>query len=186
MSIAPGQVAPHQTVGDKVLGSVRDTVSPFTLIGELISASYSQGTNGLPNYGTDGGAYLQRLGAAVARGTSQDLFYEGVMASVLHEDARYYELGSKQNFFKRLVYAGTRPVITRTDGGRTTPNLALLTGYLGAAALTPVYYPEQNHNGTDVLSTYGGSVGGAAIGDVVTEFLPDVLQFLHLKIVVHP
>ena len=186
MTIAPGQTAPRQTVPDKVFGSVRDVASPFSLLGEVISAGYSHGVNGLPNYGTDGGAFAQRFGAAVARGSSQKLFYEGAMASILHEDARYYELGSKQNLFKRAIYAGTRPIIGRTDSGRATPNFALLTAYLGAAALTPVYYPEINHNGTDILRTYGGSLGGAALGDVVTEFLPDVLQFLHLKNVIHP
>ena len=186
ITIAPGQVAPHQTAKDKLLGGIRDSVSPFSLAGEIISASYSQGIDSSPNYGRDFSSFGQRVGASVARGTSQNLFSEGVMASILHEDPRFYQLGSKQNFFKRVVYAGTRPLIGRTDSGRTTPNLATLSGYLGAAALAQVYYPPPNQGFTDVMRTWGTGIGGAALGDEVTEFLPDVLQFLHLKRVTHP
>ena len=185
ITIAPGQAGPRQTVSDKLFGSVRDSISPFSIAGEVISAGYSQGIDSSPHYGRDLGAFGQRVGASVARGTSQKLFSEGVMAAVLHEDPRYYQLGSKQNFFKRVLYAGTRPVIGRTDGGRTTPNLALLSGYLGASALAQVYYPARDQGFGDVMRTWGTGVGGAAIGDEVSEFLPDVLQFLHLKRVDH-
>jgi hypothetical protein len=183
--VAPGQIAPHQTVHDKLVSSLRDSISPFSIAGEIISAGYSQGIDGRPNYGRDVSAFGQRVGASVARGTSQKIFSEGVLASVLHEDARYYQLGSHQNFLKRVVYAGTRPVIGRTDSGRTTPNLAVIGGYLGAAGLAQVYYPARNQGVSDVMETWGAGIGGAAIGDEVTEFLPDVLQFLHLKKVYH-
>ena len=181
ITILPGQTAPRQTVRDKLVGSVRDSVSPFSIGGELLSAGYSHVTNGSPNYGTNATAFAQRFGASVARGTSQNLFYEGAMAAILHEDPRYYQMGSGHPFFKRVVYSATRPVLTRTDGGSSTPNFALLSGYLGAAALTKVYYPQPNQGFNETLITYGGSIGGAAIGYVVSEFLSDTLQVLHLK-----
>ena len=183
--VAPGQIGPHQTARDKLIASLRDSISPFSIAGEIISAGYSQGVDSSPNYGRDFGAFGQRVGASVARGTSQDIFSEGVLAAVLHEDPRYYQLGSRQNFFKRVVYAGTRPVIGRTDSGRTTLNLSIIGGYLGAAALSQTYYPARNQGFDNVLQTWGTGIGGNAIGDEVTEFLPDVLQFLHLKRVNH-
>ncbi len=181
MTVAAGQVAPKQTVHDKLVGSAIDSVTPFTFAGELISAGYSHLTNGSPNYGTDSPAFAQRFGAAVARGTSQNLFAEGAMAAILHEDPRYYQMGNRANVIKRAAYAATRPLITRTDSGRTTPNIALLSGYLGAAALTQVYYPAPNQGFSQVMQTYGGSIGGAALGYVVSEFLPGVLEAVHLK-----
>ena len=185
ITIAPGQTGPHQTVRDKLIGSLVDSISPFGFAGEVISAGYSQGRNSSPNYGSDLGAFGQRVGASVARGTSQKIFSEGLLAVALHEDPRYYQLGSKQNFFKRVLYAGTRPVIGRTDGGRTTPNLTFLGGYLGAAALTQTYYPARNQGFGNVMRTWGTGIGGNALGDEISEFLPDALQFLHLKKVYH-
>lgn len=180
ISVRPGETAPQQTVRDKLIGSVKDSISPFSIGGEIISAAYSHATNGSPNYGRNAPAFGQRVGASVARGTSQNLFSEGVLSAVLHEDPRYYQMGSSKPLFKRVVYASTRPLITRTDSGRKTPNLALLGGYFGAAALTKTYYPDINQGFSQTLQTYGGSIGGAAIGFVVSEFLGDTLQVLHL------
>lgn len=187
MNIIPGQTGPHQTVHDKLVGSARDSITPFSFGGYLISAGYSQLVDSSPNYdGPTAPAFGQRFGAATARGVSQNLFYKGAMASILHQDPRYYQLGSQQPFVKRVLYAGTRVLVGRTDSGRTTPNLALLTGYLGAAFLTRAYYPSRNQTVGDNLATFGSSIGGSAIGFEVNEFIPNVLQVVHLKKVLNP
>ncbi len=178
--VAPGQVGGPQSPSDKLVGSLRNSIAPFSLTGELIAAGYSHLTNGSPNFGTDSGAFASRFGAAVARGTSQKIFADGVLAAALREDPRYYQLGSKTPFVHRVLYAVTRPLITRTDAGHTTPNVATLGGYLGAAYLTRTYNPVLNQSNTEVLKIYGSSLGGAALGDAVTEFLPDALAFVHL------
>ena len=179
--ISPGEIAPSQTVGDKFVLSLRNSISPFSLAGDVISAGYSHLTNGSPNYGTDGNAFAQRFGAAVARGSSQSIFSAGVMAPILHEDPRYYQLGRGHSIVNRGVYAATRVLVTRRDDGRKTPNLSLLSGYLGSAILTETYYPPKNTSFTEIASTYGSSLGGAALGNLVTEFLSDTLQIVHLR-----
>jgi hypothetical protein len=177
--IQPGQTAPSLTAGDKVLLGLKDAVSPFAAIGWLASAGYEQALNGSPNYGTDRGAFGQRLGAAAIRDISEGVFSDSVMAPILHEDPRYYRMGPRRNFIVRLIYAGTRPILTRTDGGRTFPNLALLAGTAGGAALTNTYYPQLNHGTTQTMETFGGSLGGTAVGDVVSEFYDDVIHMFH-------
>lgn len=179
--IAPGQPAPSLTAGNKVLLGLKNSFSPFSAAGWILSAGYSHVTDSSPNYGTNSGAFAQRFGAAVARGTSEGVFSDSIMASVLHEDPRYYQMGRGHSIAKRAVYAATRTIITRTDSGRTTPNLALLSGNLAGAALTNVYYPPINRKFGQTMETFGGSVGGSAIGFVVSEFLGDALQILHLK-----
>lgn len=179
--IAAGQPAPRLNAHDKVILGVRDAVSPFSAVGWVIAAGYAQAVNGSPNYGQTGKGFAQRLGAAAARSSSEGIFGDSVLAPILHEDPRYYKMGSGHNFVKRLVYAGTRPLITRTDGGRSTPNFSLLGGELAGAALTQAYYPPLNRGFTEVARTFGGSVGSTALGFVVTEFLADTLQVFHLK-----
>jgi hypothetical protein len=184
--IAAGQSAPKINAGDKILIGLRDAGSLFGAAGWVASASYSQILNGSPNYGAPdngrgGKAFAQRLGAAAARDSSEGIFTDAVMASVLHEDPRYYKMGPGHNFFKRAVYAVTRPIITRTDGGRTTINFALLSGNLAGSALTQAYYPPVNRGFSQTMQTFGGSLGGSAVGFAVSEFLGDVLQTIHLK-----
>jgi hypothetical protein len=179
--IKPGQMTPRLTVGDKMKMGVKDAISPLSAVGWLVGAGYSHALNGQPNYGTNSTAFAQRFGAGAARATSQGIFSDSIMSSVLHEDPRYYKMGSGQNFFKRVGYSITRPLITRTDGGHQTVNLAYLSGNLAGSFLTKAYYPESNQSVSQVMQSYGGSIGGGALGFFVSEFLDDTLQALHLQ-----
>lgn len=179
--IYAGQRGIKQTARDKVALGVEELIDPEGLAAMILSAGYEHAGNSQPNYGTDKGAFGERLGAAAIREESQSVFTYMVFAPVLHEDARYYVEGPSHNLVQRTLYAVTRPLITRTDGGRQTINGALLLGYAASAALTPAYYPSSNRNVHDVLAVYGGSIGGSALGFFVNEFTDDALMLVHLK-----
>jgi hypothetical protein len=182
MTVAPGEVADPMTVKDKVVGGIKDSAfSLFSAAGWFASAGWEQLWNDSPNYGTDSGAFGQRLGAATVRGISEGIFSESFFAPLFHEDPRYYIMGPGHPFFKRLVYAGTRSIITRTDSGHATPNFSLIAGNAAGAALTVTYYPAKNTTFSEVAQTFGGSLGGSALGFVVDEFIVDVLIELHIK-----
>jgi hypothetical protein len=174
--LEPGQVAPTLSANDKVLLGLRDAFSLFSATGWFASAGYEQLVNGSPNYGTDRGAFGQRLGAAAVRDVTEGVFCDSVMSPILREDPRYYRLGPTHNFFVRAIYAATRPIITRTDGGHISPNLALIAGNAGGSALTNAYYPQLNRGFTQTAETFGGSMGGSALGDLVSEFYDDVFH----------
>ena len=181
MIIAPDEIADPMTVHDKVVSGFKDSVSPSSAAGWLSTAGWQHLRNSSPNYGTDAGAFGQRLGAATIRATSEGLFRESVFAPLFHEDPRYYIMGKGHPFSKRLVYAATRSIITRTDSGHATPNFARLAGDAAASALTIPYYPAQNTTFSAVASTFGGSLGGSALSFVVDEFLVDALVDLKVK-----
>ena len=180
MYILPGQQAPRLTASNKFVMGVKDSVSPFSMVGWVASALYAQALNGAPSYGSNGKAFAQRLGASAARASSEDIFSNSILAPIFHEDPRYYKMGRGHNFMKRLVYAGTRTIITRTDEGRSTANYSLLAGNLAGSALTNVYYPQRNRTASQTMETFAGSVGGSALGFVVSEFLSDTLAIMHL------
>jgi len=179
--IGPGQIAPTLMAGDKVLLGVKNAFMPFAASGWFAVSGYEQVMNGSPNYGTDRGAFGQRLGAAAVRDSSESIFSDSVMANFFHEDPRYYQMGPAHNFFVRLVYSGTRPIFTRMDSGRISLNLASLTGTMGGAALTNLYYPQVNRGTTQTMETFGGSLGGAALGDVVSEFYGSFKHMFHSR-----
>ena len=181
MVVNPGEVASPMTVREKVLGGMANSVSLFSAAGWLISAGWSHMLNDSPNYGTDSAAFGQRLGAAALRGATDGIFSQSLFAPLFHEDPRYYVLGAGHPFLKRAVYAGTRAIITRTDSGRKTPNYALFAGTAAGSALTVEYYPAKNTSFGEVAATFGGSIGGTALGNVVNEFIVDALIQLHIK-----
>lgn len=179
MFIEAGQTAPQLTARETAVLGVKDSFSLVTIAGWFTSAGYDQLLNSSPNYGTDRGAFGERLGAAAICNSSEDLLSYSVMAPLLHEDPRYYRMGSGHNFFERLVYAGTRPIITRTNSGHSTPNLALILGNAEGSALTNAYYPQVNRGMEQTMETLGLSIGGSAIGDVLGEFYGDVVKAFH-------
>jgi hypothetical protein len=179
--IDPGQEAPVLNTGDKVLLGLKSSFSPYAAIGWLSSAGYEQMTNTSPNYGTDRGAFGQRLGAAAIRAITEDAFSESVFAPILHEDPRYYRMGNSHNLAVRVLYAGTRPLINRTDKGNNSVNFALLAGNFAGSELTYAYYPQSNRSQREILETFGGSIGGSALGYVVDELLGSFGHILHVE-----
>lgn len=181
MYILPGQPVPRLTAGNKFAMGVKDSISPFSMAGWVASALYAQALNGAPNYGSNGRAFTQRLGASAARASSEDIFSNSIMAPILHEDPRYYKMGRGHSFLKRTIYAATRTIITRSDDGHATANLSLITGNMAGAALTNLYYPQRNRTFSQTTETFAGSIGGSALGFVVSEFLSDTLKLVHLS-----
>jgi hypothetical protein len=178
--IMPDMRAQTITAGDKVIIGLQGTYSAMNFGGMIVAAGYQQLRNGQPNYGTDRGAFGERLGAAGIRDTSQGVFTDSVFAPLLHEDPRYYVEGKQYGVFHRALYAVTRPVITRTDSGRQTINGAELLGYAAATALNNAYYPSSNRNVRDNAEAYASSIGGSALSFLLVEFTASMWHVLHL------
>jgi hypothetical protein len=181
ITIQPGQTAPALSAHNKIDLGLRESFTLFSMIGWTASAGYSQLLNGSPNYGTDSGAFGQRLGATSIRLISQNIIGNAFFAPIFHDDPRYYRMGPGESFMKRTLYAATRPLITRSDDGRSRLNYSLISGHIAGAALTNAYYPNINRGFVETTKTFGNSMGGSAVGFLVTEFLDDVLRFAHLQ-----
>jgi hypothetical protein len=179
--IPAGWVGQPLTARDKMEMGAHDLYSPFSLLGYVVTAGYQQSENTQPNFGTDKGAFGQRLGATALRISTEGVFTDMVFAPLLHQDSRYYVEGPQHGFLHRVVYAITRPLITRTDSGRETVNGAQLLGNGSASALSYTYYPKINQNFHDTAATFGVSLLGSALGDLVSEFSGQMLEAIHLK-----
>lgn len=180
-TILPGQGAVPFTAHDKVVYAIRDSVSPFSLLSRVASATYSQAVDSAPHYGQGWGPYGQRIGASFARGTVQTLATEAVFDPIFRDDPRYYVLGRQHTFVNRVVYAASRVLVTRTDSGHNTLNAPLLLGYAAASGANFAYYPKRDRNFGDAAVGYAGSLGGGVLGFEISEFLPDVLRIAHLR-----
>lgn len=180
-TVRAGQIAPPQHVRDKFLLSLRESITPFSMAGWVSSAGWSHLINSAPNYGVNSEAFAQRFGAAAATGSSKNFFSDAVFASVFRQDPRYYQLGRSHKLINRAIYAATRPVIGRTDSGKTIFNYANVLGTGASAALAQAYYPDRNQDATQVMKSWASGIGGSALGYIVTEFGGDIIQALHIE-----
>jgi hypothetical protein len=181
ITIQPGQIAQPLSPHDKVVLGLTQSFTLFSVVTWTVTAGFSQVTNSSPNFGTDSGAFGERLGAVSVRIISQNIMGHALFAPAFHDDPRYYKMGSGHNVAVRGFYAATRTLITRSNDGSARPNYSLLSGNLAGAALTNAYFPKANRGFGQTAETFGASIGGAAVGFVVTEFLDDALTFAHLR-----
>lgn len=179
--VPAGYQAPQQHVHDKLVLGLRESITPFTMFGWGASAGWSHLINSAPNYGVNSEAFAERLGASAATGTSKEIFSDAIFASLFHQDPRYYQLGRSHKFINRAVYAGTRPVIGRTDGGRHIFNFAAVLGTGASAALTQTYYPDRNVHPSQVMQNWVSGIAGSALGDLISEFGGDFIKALHIE-----
>ena len=105
---------------------------------------------------------------------------EAVLPSLLHEDPRFFRLGSG-TFWHRASYAASRVLITRADSGKTRLYISELAGNAAVVAITVVLLPRQPF-ARGSAERYGMALGNDAISNLMTEFWPDIkrrLRFGH-------
>jgi hypothetical protein len=177
-TVPAGEGLQPLTAGQKFELSFRSRFSAGAFAGALFGAGWSQLNNSRPHYGSDRGAFGERLGAAELKQTSESFFSSGLYAAAFHEDPHYYVMGSGQghSVAHRVIYAATRVVVTRTDGGGTSVNFAKLAGLASSNALANTYYPVQDRAVSKTVTGFATNLGTSALSFELNEFLPDVMH----------
>jgi hypothetical protein len=157
---------------------VRETVDPYTFASAAAGAGLSQWGNDDPKYGPGFKAYMQRFGAAQADVTTQNFFSDAVLASLFHEDPRYFRKGPSSPVLHRIAYAMSRIVVTRRDSGHDAFNFSGIVGMGLGIGLSNAYYPWRSQNGSEMGSRLLTSLTATAMGNLLPEFWPDVRQKL--------
>lgn len=97
-----------------------------------------------------------------------------LLPSLLHEDTRYYAIGNDHRVVTRALYVISRQAVTRTYGGRQTPNIAGLGGKVLTQIVSRQYYPT----GASDFSVLATKFAYAAMRDIafssIREFYPDI------------
>jgi hypothetical protein len=172
-AVSAGVKLPPQSVKEKFKTGALDSFDYSSFIFLGIQAGISQGSNAYPAFRQGAAGYGRYYWHTFADQTDENLWVEGILPVVFHQDSRYYTLGHG-GFFKRGLYAVTRTVITRTDSGRETFNASEILGAGTAAGISSAYYPTQYRTWTKVGQRWLTNVllDFGTFG--VKEFWPDV------------
>ena len=167
---------------------VQETVTPLTLVSAGLDATASQLTRSAPLYGKHfwrRAAFPKRFGATVGDDTSENFFADFVLASALHEDTRYVRMGPSHGVWRRIGYAISRAVKTRTDSAAATFNWANVVGCAMSAGLSNAYYPPVSRTPAESAVNWGTNVAGAGLTNLAPEFGPDVGHWIKLRLAIH-
>jgi hypothetical protein len=141
-AVSAGVKLPPQSVKEKFKTGALDSFDYSSFIFVGIQAGISQASDAYPAFRQGAAGYGRYYWHTFADQTDENLWVEGILPSVLHQDSRYYTLGHG-GFIKRGLYAVSRTVITRTDSGKETFNASEVVGSGIAAGLSSAYYPGE-------------------------------------------
>jgi len=124
---------------------------------EAAWAGVQQATD-MTDYRQGARGYGERFGANLASGTSEALFANAILPSLLHQDPRYFYRGSGKKG-SRAWHAILAPFVCQGDNGKSQPNYSQVGGSLISAALSNTYYPDSQRGPGLVFTNFGTSMG---------------------------
>lgn len=165
------------TANGKLRLFVKSETDPFTFGWVAFEAGIAQANNDLPGYGQGAAGYGKRFGAGLADQTAGSFFGTFLFPCVLHQDPRYYRLGSGP-FKRRLGHALIRPVLTHKDSGGRAFNWSGTLANIATSSLSNVYYPEGSRGVGATFSRVAMSLPLSMIDELINEFGPDLQKKL--------
>lgn len=175
-----GTVAPL-TPKQKWTLALKETIDPFNIVNAVVGAGFSQIGNQTPKYGEGGPAFGERFGAAFADFGTQNFFSAGVLATLLHQDPRYFRKGSEARIPGRVLYSISRLLVCRQDSGRSAFNASGIFGMSLGIAASNLYYPAASVRGRVMAGRVESSLFGGVTGNLMSEFWPDIQRKLFHK-----
>jgi hypothetical protein len=142
---------------------------PVSLTGFALNAGIYQMV-GYPGYRGGMAGYGQRLGATFAGAYTHVLVADAVLASLLHQDPRYFYQGTGTTR-SRLLHALSQAVFTTGDDGHREINYSGIGGDLVSGAVANAYYPPGDRGGALVVRSALIGMGGRVSYAVAQEFL---------------
>ena len=155
--------------------SLTEIARPITILPSLYAAGYEQLEETDPKYGHDAGAFGEKFGASMLRRATLRVFSDGVFAAAFHQDPRYYRV-AKGSVLHRSLLAASQAFVRRGDDGHNEVNWSGFAGRAVSAGLTATYYPSSSVNATVVGTTFAYSIGSDMGGNLVLEFLPNIIR----------
>ena len=160
------------TPKQKLRIAVKDSFDYPLMALSALYAGFYQAEDNHPQFGQGVKGYFSRLGSSYADQVDGNMMTEGFLPVLFREDPRYFRMseGPKK---KRLVYAISRIVITRTDSGHASFNFAEVLGNGISSGIGLTYYSDSR----DIRSfseNWTTQLGTDALSQVLKEFWPDV------------
>jgi len=168
------------TTGGKFKLFVNQSISPPYILAAAFSAAFDQARNVPEGYGQGWNAYGSRFGANMARSSSSSFFGTFLLASLLHEDPRFFP-ESKPSLWRSFKYSTQRIVITRNDSGRDVFNTSGLLGPLASEGLANVYLPLSEQTVGKTLTRFATDLAWRVGGNIFKDYWPTFFRNMGLN-----
>jgi hypothetical protein len=154
-----------------------DSFDPTAFLVAGVFAGSSMAQDQYRSFGQGAKGFSKYYGGAFADQAIGNLMTEAIFPTALHQDPRYFIKG-KGGFLKRIGYAASREVVTRSDSGCNQFNTSEVVGNALAAGISNLYYPAADRSLGNTVGKWGQQIGIDTSFNVMKEFWPDVRRKL--------
>jgi len=173
------------STGEKFKLFLDDSISPAQLTQSAFGAGIAQAEDSPSGYGQGGEGYAKRFGSSMARGASEEFFGTFMLASILHQDPRFFpELNP--SFGHAAKYSLKRLFVTRNDQGQNVANWSGLLGAAMSEGLANAYWPEQDRTAGQSVRRFGLDLATRAGGNMLRDYWPVFFKKLRIPGVTQP
>jgi hypothetical protein len=164
--------APPVSTRQKFAMASENTFDPwvYPFIGVVASMNHS--------FGPGVSGFAKQYAASLTDNMTGNFLTSAALPSLLHQDPRYFDLGSG-GIWRRAGYAASRIVVTRGDSGSPQFNVSEIGGNMLAVSIANAYYPPANRTVTGTLLRWGMQLLWDTLSNEMKEFWPDIRQKLH-------
>ena len=160
------------TPKQKMRIAVKDSFDyPLMAISAIYAGLY-QAEDNHPQFGQGVKGYFSRLGTSYTDQVDGNMLTEGFLPVLFREDPRYFRM-STGPVKKRLFYAISRIVVTRTDSGHSSFNYAEVLGNGISSTIGLAYYSD-SRDAKSFSENWATALGTDALSQVLKEFWPDI------------
>ena len=146
--------------------------STFIILG--LTSLLAEGENEHPVFGKGMEGYYSYTWRGFLDKSDGTYLSAWLLPSILHEDTRFYALGTGHGVAIRELYVISRQGVARTYGGRQTPNFAGLGGKVLTQVVSRYYYPPSATTFSVLATKFGYSAMRDVINSTIREFYPDI------------
>jgi hypothetical protein len=170
------------TPRQKAYLAFRNSVDPynFATIGffsaiNVASDPHSAYGPGIPGFG-------RNFGVAFTESAVGEFFGTFLIPSIAHQDPHYHRLPNA-SYGRRILHVITQVGWGQSDYGVGMPNYANLIGTALDEGMGNLYVPGRQKSWGSAASRYATGIATDPIGNIITEFLPDVARRVNIRIV---
>ena len=176
-AVSAGKQLPPLTVKGKFHLATQDSFDYSSFVWTGVLAAQSFALDSYPELGSGAAGYGQYYWRAFVDGVSGTYFTEAIVPALTHQDPRYYTL-EYGSILRRLGYALSRVVVTKTDSGGSAFNVSEVGGNALEAGLANLYYPPQERGFGKTAANWATQIESAALNNIAKEFWPDIRRYV--------
>lgn len=180
--LVSGGVAKPLTSGQKYNLALHSAIDPFYIAWAfVIGGGWGEVVDSNSGYGWGPAGYFKRVGANYADNVNGAFIGNAVLPSLLHQDPRYFRVGTG-SFGHRFLHAALSTVVCKGDNGKTQANVSNVLGNFISGGISNLYYPKDERGAVLTVENGISVTLFGALGGQFLEFGPDINRLMsHLK-----